>query len=378
MLPIVQLLAIVVALLANYPTSLDAAARTYTVPLRGEITEGVGRLGEPVISYYTQVGIGTPQKPFNVQFDTDFNDNFVPHYEWMPTKTDLHYKKGYSAQDSRTSKKIDTKYTIFYQQCNIQGKPYFDEIVVSLANMSPLQFNQGFIAAKSIDKSYFKDLPVDGFFGLGPDSKSAASRQYSSILTNLLDKKLIDNLQFSMWFNPMLDDYRGGELILGGVDTNRYSGQIYWQHMTSSNEWAIKLDKVAVGANHIGCLNGNCKAVLKTGINNILGPKHEIDNIYRALNARVEKGIPFVDCRYLNSMPQISFVFNGVQLAILPTNYVRKMKTGRIFKENTCYITFQASQGSQSEWVLGTSFLGAYYSIFDLTYKQVGFAALRL
>uniref|UniRef100_A0A6G1SLE7 Lysosomal aspartic protease n=1 Tax=Aceria tosichella TaxID=561515 RepID=A0A6G1SLE7_9ACAR len=403
------LVCLILGLIGGQYRDADALARLVKVPLVSSTIQAAGSLGQPVVNYYTRVSIGSPPKPFNVQFDIGTNELFVPHYSWNPFNRNLHYSSGFQCKDSATCVKNTNVFKIEYQHVKLEGKRYEDVINLDMAHYTPgteltsgaaagaststalnvsttaaavpSRWRQSFLAIASASDGRFSPLKVDGFFGLGAASKSMTG--IGSILTNLHNANLIDNLQFSFWFNPILDSAHGGMLILGGVDTNLYTGKIYWHKLPApqSDRWTLALQTVTLGSQPVGCLTpsrGGCQAKFSTGLSDIYGPHDDVMKIYSFLNTtKSSTGIQLIDCRRIPSLPYITFNIDGIPYYLLPSNYVRKTVDGTIFKKETCYVAILPTNDEANTWTLSTPFLGAYYSIFDMTYGQIGFAALK-
>lgn len=363
----------------------DGAARTIRVPLTRDTTQGVGTLGQPVINYHTEVDIGTPPKRFKVQFDVGLNDLFVPHYNWNPFKTNLHYSAGFQCKVSSSCIKNDRQIVIDYHKCLLTGKPYDDFMMFpeaySLSGETrdtslPIRVRQNFLAVSDASDARFKDLSVDGYFGLGPLSQSSGT--INNLVLTLQRANLVENLQFAFWFNPMLDARQGGELTLGGVNTSRYKGKIYWHSlMLINNFWSVGLQQVVMGGQEISGRDQQNFASLSTSVNEVYGPREHVQRIYNYLNtSHQSSGLELVDCRRVPNLPVITFYIDGIPYSLLPTNYIRKMESGRIFKDETCYVAILPSDVAR-EWTLGINFLSAYYSVFDITNRQIGFAELQ-
>lgn len=378
---------------------VDALARLIRVPLSRTITQGAGAYGQPVVSYHTLLSVGTPPKSFKIQFDIDTSESFVPHYSWNPFNRNLHYSDGFKCKSSSTCVRSNTEFTVEYQHVKLIGKRYEDVLSLSMvylnetttpmANASSMltrqapTWRQNFLAIASASDSRFSSLPVDGFFGLGPAAKSHSGVQ--NMLACLHSANLIDNLQFSLWYNPTLDSMSGGEIMLGGVDVDRYHGQIYWHHLSafSPHEWSLNLQSVSVGNQVIACAGpnlpvGGCTAKFSTGLSDIYGPREDVAKIYSLLNStKSSSGLELIDCRRIQSLPYITFYIDGISYHLLPSNFIRKTIDGSIFKD-TCYVAILPNVDSAHKtWTLASPFLGAYYSIFDLTYRQIGFATVK-
>lgn len=375
----IVLLLSILHLLIIYIRPNDAAARTIKVPLISAKTPGAGVFGQPVINFYAPIGLGTPPKKFNVQFDVGLSEPFVPHYKWNPFKINLHYSKGFQCAKSTSCNRTNRSFTLDYQNCRLEGKSYEDIMTLTNAygpGVVSVSIRQKFLGISDASDARFKDLPVDGYFGLGPLTQTPSGA--TNIIDSLRSANYIDNNQFSFWFNPILDSPQGGELILGGVDQTRYQGKIFWHPLIGvHSQWTIGLQHVGIGGQTVGCFEHGCEAVLSTGLNEVYGPRDEVNKIYRFLNtSHQESGLELIDCRRRSSLPLITFTIHGIPYVLLPSNYVRKTTDGGIFKSETCYVAILASDKA-GKWILGTNFIGSYYTIFDMTYRQVGFATLR-
>lgn len=365
------------------------AARLIRVPLTRTTTQQVGQYDQPVVSYHTSLQIGTPPVEFKVQFDLGAQEHFVPHYSWNPFNRNLHYSSGFQCKSSSTCKKDDRSLIVDYQNCQLTGKRYED--IISLNALGQLNSNtsssalksinwiQNFLAISKASDGRFSSLPIDGYFGLAPAAQSPSSLR--SLLLNLHDNRFIDNLQFSLWLNPMLDSSQGGELILGGIDPGRIQGQIYWHHLATANynNWQLNLQFVTLGSQRVSCANvsPSCQVKFSSGLSDSYGPREDVKQIYSLLNTSQQaSGLQLIDCRRIPQLPVLTFYIDGVPYALLPSNYIRKTTDGRIFKKDTCYVAIFPSADAR-EWTLGLNFLGAYYSIYDMTYRQIGFAAMR-
>lgn len=366
-----------------------ASARLIRVPLQRATSQSAGQYGQPVVNYFSTVQVGTPPISFQIQFDLALQNHFVPHYSWNPFSTNLHYGRGFQCKSSSTCKKDERSVSVEYQNCQLTGKRYEDQMTlvgVLQANLSApasIHWRQNFLAISSASDARFSPLPVDGYFGLAPAPHSGASLK--NLLVSLHEAKQIDNLQFSLWFNPVLDSPQGGELVLGGLDPTRYQGQIYWHHLAplSYDHWLLNLQYVALGNQYVSCAGPaatGCQVRFSSGLSDIYGPREDVMRIYNLLNTSHQaSGLQLIDCRRIAQLPTLTFAIDGIPYALLPSNYIRKTLDGKIFKKETCYVAILPAAGGEGarEWLLGSNFLGAYYSIYDITYRQVGFAALR-
>lgn len=388
----ISIVSILVLTIVVSPTPSQAAVRTVKVALIGATTRDAGALGQPVTTYHAPVRIGTPGKVFDIQFDVGFNEHFVPHYKPNPFKINLHYDKGYQCNDSSSCVENPNELSIDYQHCKLTGKSYQDIFTLengeritlgptngSLASSSakPVSTRQTFFAITEASDARFRKLPVDGFFGLGPMAHSGSGAV--NILSRLKEDNHIDNAQFSMRFNS---DH-AGELIFGGADESSYQGEISWHYQkiltAVQKQWSLNLHYVSLGNQIVSCSGQQCQALLSSTINEFYGPLVDVQKIYSMLSTTHQaSGLELIDCRRIPDLPNLTFTVGEVPYSLPPSSYIRKTTDGIMFGNETCYVAILPTDSANSkQWVLGTNFLSAYYSIFDIASLRIGFASLR-
>lgn len=346
---------------------------TIKIPLFRSIVDRVGDSGQPAVNYFALVSIGTRGiKQFKIQFDTSLKESFVPLHDKGRPGSVLHYDRGYMSANSSTSKQIGKGVRLEYQQCKMDGDQYQDLIDFDNALPRPAgKVAHSFLAVKNVQvgcPTNFGVLEVDGSFGLAPD------------LTNSLLDRLVHRRQFSFWFNPALDARDGGELTIGEVDPNRYQGSIIWHVVPdmTGNQWALNLQNVTIGAETLSgdCRYARCGAIINTGVSDIYGPAPAVQRIHALV--RRNSDVPLIDCQEAERLPVLTFFIGGQPYSLTPANYVRRLVTSDASK---CYVAVwpirDTSVSNQSRWILGTNFLSAYYSVFDMDARQVGFATMR-
>lgn len=256
------------------------------MPLKGQITDNIGKLGQPMTNYHTKICIGTPPQEFRIEFDIDLNDYFVPCYSWKPWNRSMKYHKGYRRLRSETGLRIPDQYMLQYQNCTLFGKFHEDNIRLESImkhrgqngfkyKISSIAIRQKFLAVEMVNKKYFHRQPVHGYFGLGPANHDR------SILVKLQHESHIDRLYFSLWFNSQTLD---GQVLFGGADKSRFKGQIYW-HESALDKWSIPFQRLKLGAFIIG--QACCwTARLSSAVNEILGPASAVKRVYNILGTK--------------------------------------------------------------------------------------------
>lgn len=364
----------------------DAADRIklFRVPLKRQVTQSAGKLGQPVVNYFAKVEIGTPRKAFNIQFDVDFADSFVPHFEAEPWKRNLHYLSGYSKARSSSSQQFGREKNLTYQECQLRGKSYADLVQVPAFDLHndalPIMFKQNFLAISFVRYKRFRDLPVDGYFGLAPVYHSRLSTV--NPLVNIYIERYIDERQFSLWFDERPESSPAGWIVFGGVDPTLYYGSVTWHELNRRPEdrWTLNLDSVKMDGKmlSIGCDADRCQAILSTAVSDTYGPRDEVQKLYNVLGALIDNSLPLIDCRRRGDLPSVKFIIDNQSYTLLPRYYVRRLPDNRRFRHDTCYVAILPhDEYHPRQWILGTYFLTNYYSVFDMARRRVGFATTR-
>lgn len=404
----------------------------YPARIRVTLTRNIsnlnpGRLSAPDISYFGAIGVGTPAKMFNVVFDTGSSETWVPYYNWFPLANNLHYSDGYKCGDSQNCKTLRKDYTLDYRGTKMTADAYEDKLSIyedmqkddAMILVAPhVEFTQNFLAVENAEDEQFRYKPYDGVVGLAPVAQSASGTrnlllsmqqaQQERLQNNNNDPNnnyqdqhdhpnnqispypsqdganfaagyyrqpgaAYTNLMFSFWFNPNQNSRHGGELMLGGVDENRFFGDLFYHRLSSWFEWQLPLSYVMLGGQVISCANG-CHASLDTGANSVVGPREDIEAIYNSLEAQYERdaNLWLVDCNKIDRYPNLVFKIEETPYTLLPRHYIKLFR----YRESVvCHLAVKA--WDRHDWLLGTSFIGAYYTVFDFAGRRVGFATAR-
>lgn len=340
------------------------------IPLNTILTLKKEPFTQPEIIHFTRVSIGTPEQEFKIRFDLSSNELFVPNLERHKLHQFLHYYLGFSCEESKTCTRLSVQNQILYEGYRFEGDLYDDYVHFPTRNNRTLSYTQKFLGIRNAYGN-LEHIKVDGYFGLGT-SLDTKNRQ-PGILKSLYQEREIDNLQFSFWFNMVGDVENGGELILGGIDNQRLVGDMIWHQSATKDHWSLKLKPVAVGANLVSCIETTCSAVLSTSVSDIYGPPDDVYRIYDLLGVNLNYGLPFLNFTMVLKAPTITLMLDNVRYQFAPSSYISSSLYGY-------YVNiFPKSSGNiENEWILGTSFLSAYYTAFDLTTNQIGFGTLRL
>lgn len=118
------------------------------------------------------------------------------------------------------------------------------------------------------------------------------------------------------------------------------------------------------------CKNG-CQAIADSGTSLIYGPEDDVNKLISAMNAQYDQaeGVYKVDCDKMSDLPDLVFIIAGKKFPLKSSAYIYK-------HDDSCFVSI-LSDSNASHWILGDTFMGVYYTVFDSTNNQVGFALAK-
>jgi len=302
--------------------------------------------------YYGEVSVGTPGQKFNVIYDTGSSNL------WIPGKCGFRCitKSKFDASKSSSYVENGTSFDIQYGSGPVSGKVEQDnaclgnacfgkQLLAVITDVSGLGI--GYVAGK-----------FDGICGLAWDKISVDGMK--TPFHNLVDAGELDAPVFGFY----LGDNTAGELTIGGIDDNHYTGDITWAPLVNETYWQIELDLLACGGDTIA---SRAYGVIDTGTSLIAGPKDGVAALAKSAGAKeLMKGEYTIDCNA--DAPDITFVFSGVKFVLTKKDYIIQSGT-------MCLFGFMAIDlPPQVGWIVGDVFIRKFYTVFDWGNERVGFA----
>jgi len=313
--------------------------------------------------YYGNIAIGTPPQNFSMIFDTGSSDIWLPssqcntiynlycehHNQYDSTLSKTYFAKGKSAK---------IQYGIGY----ISG--YTSEDVVEIAG---LKTNQTFIEATEVKNFLVTQIP-DGIMGMA--YPSLASDKATPVFNNLVKQGLVEKAIFAFHLDRKSDQSKdGGELTLGGYDESKFEGDLHYHDVIEQKWWTIQMDSLKVGGKGTVACKGGCKAIVDSGTSFIAAPSKDAANIADALGAYYNyfKSLYEIDC--YSKRPNMTFVLSGREYQLNFDQYIYNDPNGY------CYLQLLAVDESSENpplWILGDTFMGPFYTVFDMEKNRVG------
>eukprot|EP00062_Callorhinchus_milii_P017972 gi/632970946/ref/XP_007901929.1/ PREDICTED: cathepsin E [Callorhinchus milii] len=315
--------------------------------------------------YYGEIGIGTPLQKFTVVFDTGSSNLWVPSAYCISEACKMHEQ--FKSFHSTTYAPRGNQFSIRYGTGQLAGVLGKDMVRIGNITIRAQEFGESVFEPGST----FAVAQFDGILGLG--YPSIAEGGALPVFDRMMHQNLVVEPIFSVLINREMDSDYGGELLLGGINHECYTGSINWVPVTERGYWQIRMDNVKIDGMLTLCING-CAAIVDTGTSLITGPEKEIRKLHKQLGAMsVGDGEYVVDCKRISSMASVTFTIGEVEFSLSPNDYVKKFQGDH----SLCLSGFQEMDmvtRAGPLWILGDVFLTKFYTIFDRGNDRVGFA----
>jgi len=310
--------------------------------------------------YYGAIHLGTPEQKFNVIFDTGSADLWVASSK-CDDSCGRHAK--YDAAKSSSYVVNGTAFDIEYGSGPVSGFESVDTL-----NMGDLIVKNQIFAevtnAAGLGAAY-KMGKFDGILGLAFPVLSV--NKVPTAFENVVSQGLVDQALFSFYLGNSAKDF--GELLLGGINTKKYTGDITYVNLKAATYWELQLGAVNIaGKNYIA--EGGVSAIVDSGTSILTGPSESVKEIATKLGAKeIIEGEYMLKCDYEN-LPNLDFVIDGKTYSLSPTDYL--IPDGDLCLLGLMALDIPAPTGPL--WILGDVFMRKYYTVWDVTNKRIGFA----
>jgi len=302
------------------------------------------------LEYYGEITIGTPPQKFNVIFDTGSSDLWIPSKQCKSRDCKKH--KEYSSTSSTTSKKDGRTFEITYGSGSVQGFDTYDSV-----NMGGvIATDYLFAEATNLELQGFTEAPFDGILGLG--YKELSQNKEPNVFEVLFNQGKIKEASFSFYLSNK--EGNTSRLVLGGMNTNYFTGSIKYYPLVEENFYLIAFDGFKIGEKKIDAT----RAILDTGTSLIVGPSHIIHPVIDTIG-------DVSDCNTNKTRPNVSIVLSGDEYVLTPEDYILNDPN------YGCVLLFEEQDFGQDLVILGDTFLKKYYTLFDMTHNQVGIATAK-
>jgi len=307
--------------------------------------------------FYGEMQQGTPGQKFNVIYDTGSSNL------WVPAKncSNCGVKPKFDASKSSTYVKNGTIFKIIYGSGPVSGYLSQDTTTCGKTKVKNITF------AEITDVSGLGPAFAVGHFAgiLGLAFKTISVDNITPVFQSMVEQKLVDPV-FSFYLTS--DPAKDGELMLGGINPNHYTGDITYVPLLSVSYWEITLDSFKVKEESVTKVK---RAIVDTGTSLLAGPKAEVKQIAKLVGATpFIKGEYLIPCSQTKSGINLDIELGGKVFTLTPSDYIIPDETLCIF--GMVGLDVPAPRGPL--WILGDPFIRKFYSVFDFGNQKIGFA----
>ncbi|KAG7834548.1 hypothetical protein KL943_002932 [Ogataea angusta] len=312
--------------------------------------------------YFTEIQLGTPGQSFKVILDTGSSNLWVPSSDCTSLACYLHTK--YDHDESSTYQKNGSSFSIQYGSGSLEG--YVSQDTLTIGDL--VIPKQDFAEATSEPGLAFAFGKFDGILGLAYDTISV--NRIVPPIYNAINLGLLDTPQFGFYLgDTSKSEQDGGEATFGGYDDSKYTGDITWLPVRRKAYWEVKFSGIALGDEYAPLENTG--AAIDTGTSLIALPSQLAEILNSQIGAEKSwSGQYQIDCDKRDSLPDLTFNFDGYNFTISPYDYTLEVS-------GSCISAFTpmdlpAPIGPMA--IIGDAFLRRYYSVYDLGRDAVGLA----
>jgi len=313
--------------------------------------------------YFGEISLGTPPQKFEVIFDTGSSDLWVASSK-CDSSCGRHAK--YNSAKSSTYVANGTAFNIMYGSGPVSGFESVDTLQTGGITVASQEFAE-VTDASGLGAAY-KLGKFDGILGLAFPVLSV--NHVPTVFENMITQKLVAQGLFSFYLGK--EDGAKGELLMGGVDPNYFTGDITYVPLKAATYWEINLDGFQFGSTNF-IPSGGQNAIVDSGTSILTGPSDVVKQIAESIGAK--QLVPneyMVDCNAKN-LPNMDFTINGNVYTLTPADYL--IPDGDMCLFGMMGLDIPKPTGPL--WILGDVFMRKYYTVFDVTNKRVGFALAK-
>jgi hypothetical protein len=313
--------------------------------------------------YFGEISLGTPPQKFEVIFDTGSSDLWVASSK-CDSSCGRHAK--YNSAKSSSYVANGTAFDIMYGSGPVSGFESVDTLQTGGITVASQEFAE-VTDASGLGAAY-KLGKFDGILGLAFPVLSV--NHVPTVFENMITQKLVAEGLFSFYLGK--EDGAKGELLMGGVDPNYFSGDITYAPLKAATYWEINLDGFQFGSTNF-IPSGGQNSIVDSGTSILTGPSDVVKQIAESIGAK--ELVPneyMVDCNAKN-LPNMDFTINGNVYTLTPADYL--IPDGEMCLFGMMGLDIPKPTGPL--WILGDVFMRKYYTVFDVSNKRVGFALAK-
>jgi len=270
--------------------------------------------------YFGIVSVGSPPQDFNVIFDTGSSNLWINNQRpgWFPWSAKHPY---YDHATSSTYKANGTTFAIRYGSGPVSGFYSTDNVRVAGYEIPDYTFAE-VNNEKGLGIAWVM-AKFDGILGMGLDD--IATDGATTPLRALINSGQLTDSVFAFYLGT---GGAVGELVLGGVDPEHYSGEFAYTPVIQSvpgrwGYWAFEMDDMQVGGESVTSVR---KAIVDSGTSLIAAPTLDLARIVEKVGAKPLAPFPPLNREYVlpcdSAAPDLDIVIGGKKYTLTREQYI--------------------------------------------------------
>jgi saccharopepsin len=322
------------------------------------------------LTYITNISIGAPSQSFSLLLSVSDSDLLIPSIYCLQ-ECENHQR--YKAYQSSLHTPHSTAFKKDYLRLSSEGI-LSEDTIDFVGHSIPKQM---FLEADTINNHFTSRAQIDGILGLAPTIEASPLNHYNPFL-NMISQNVLDRNLFSLKLPRGPDD--AGEILFGAIDHDMYldslkSLPLVHQGPVKSpalggGRWAVSATSLNIGSKFTSL--AGFKAVFETDYPFIGLPENQILLIDRSLGMKRMRGDHYpdlVDCAKRRHMDNLTITLGDEDFVLSPWEYTIEIGSG---DERRCLSAFMPLPESEEKHILlGSAFLRAFYTVFDLDRRVV-------
>ncbi|CAM4613336.1 unnamed protein product [Lepidochelys kempii] len=293
--------------------------------------------------YFGEISIGTPPQNFLVLFDTGSSNLWVPS-TYCQSQTCTNHAR-FNPSQSPTFPDIGVTYTLDYGFGDLTVVLGYNTVTIQNITIE----HQEFGLSQDEPSSPFYYTYFDGILGMAYPPVTIPG--YNTLMQEMLQQGQLTEPTFSFYFSRQPTYDYGGEVILGGIDIQLFSGQITWVPVTQEVYWKIGIEEFAIGQQATGWCSQGCQGIVDTGTFLLTIQEQYMGDFLEAVGAQESNGEGgyMASGSNVQNVPTTTFIINGSQFPLPPSVYVLNNNGYCRVAVETTYVS---SQNEQPVWIL--------------------------
>lgn len=330
--------------------------------------------------YYANLTLGTPAQSLRLHIDTGSSDLWVNTASSSFCEESSNPCDGgtYDSSQSSTYKLVNNDFNISYVDgTGASGDYVSDTLSFGGVSLSNFQFGIGEVSSSS-----------EGVLGIGymtneVQVQRAGGETYPNLPQALLNANHITSNAYSLWLNDL--DSSTGEILFGGVNTDKYSGDLSTIPILSTDgeyfELAIALTGVKNAGTDLSSSSLPAAVLLDSGATLTYLPDDITQDIYNTVQAvyQTDVGAAYAPCSLADSTSTVEYTFSGATISVPYNELFLSAGTNNFgepitFSDGTEACLFGIAPANGGMAVLGDTFLRSAYVVYDLSNNEISLA----